>query len=145
MDHFSICQWKQQIYPNWAQGEHVTIWDHESGKIYLRISWEDDTIPVIVSIGTTNSKGGFNNSGESPFNFLGNLYQNKQVQSPPFAALRCWEPIMARDTRKAEKISTIVIQNVSKPHSKSLPNTRFLPNNWPLKLTRVNTSPDFPR
>ena len=62
--------WSDPGYPDWALGEQIAIWDHQTGKIYLRINWEDDMIPVIVSIGTTDSNGSFNNQGESPYKFL---------------------------------------------------------------------------
>ncbi|MEM7385811.1 MAG: hypothetical protein AAF514_12775 [Verrucomicrobiota bacterium] len=59
--------WTSDDYPAWALGEEITVWDHPGGKVYLRIYNEDQEIPIVVALGTSDSTNGFNAEGESPY------------------------------------------------------------------------------
>jgi len=59
--------WTSDDYPEWAWGEHITLWDHASGKIYLRIYNEEEMAPIIVALGTDESENGFNANGDSQY------------------------------------------------------------------------------
>jgi len=60
--------WTSNNFPNWAMGQEITVWNlTEDVKLYLRIDQEEDDMPIIIAMGTSESGGGFNVEGESPY------------------------------------------------------------------------------
>lgn len=42
--------WQDEAYPEWAVGEHVTVWEHNHAVLWLRLHHEDRECPIVIAL-----------------------------------------------------------------------------------------------
>jgi hypothetical protein len=38
------------LYPSWAVGEQIAVWERENGSLYLRLHHEDREVPILIAL-----------------------------------------------------------------------------------------------